>query len=628
MRTNRPEETNDAEKLRRPIFNTRLLVGSIVLAMIGAIAVFTAGAWAQEGTATTVQTSDKSHPQEWKPLVPVAATLVVDDDNVQCPAATFSTIQAAVTAASSGDTIQVCAGTYNENVSITKSLTLLGAQSGVDARGRSAAESIVTPAAPGTATFTIAFSGLITVDGFSFVGGSAGVQGCIYTNVGPNNNMQIVNNRFSGYSTQAIWLNRGGTDMTIDKNVMDGSNIASGSQAIFFNGPQDYSGLYFTNNQVINNTNRAGIFVDGTNNIKESATRAPLIDGNLFDKNNVGMNLGRASFGSAGAPVLGAYAGTISNNIFSNNAFDGIQGGLQHVLVTRNKFTSNGRNGIGLSCVTSCAAGRGAHDTDITCNEFSGNGFLNSGAALALSSTQTAGTIATNKINTNNITGNNVGLTYAGSEVIDAKNDWWGSATGPTIASNPGGTGDTIVNASNSVVYSPFLTAPSACVPPCATSANNVALPINGGSATASSEITPNFPASGVINGEHDGNDWGSGGGWADSTFAAFPDNVDVAFSSAQTLGEIDVYTLKDGPNDASTVNDATIFTQYGITDFEVQTSNSGAGGPFVTVPGGNVTGNNNVKRKFSFAAPITATNVRVLVHASADGAAPRRRAG
>ena len=209
----------------------------------------------------------------------------------------------------------------------------------MDARGRSAAESIVTPAAPGTATFTIAFSGLITVDGFSFVGGSAGVQGCIYTNVGPNNNMQIVNNRFSGYSTQAIWLNRGGTDMTIDKNVMDGSNIASGSQAIFFNGPQDYSGLYFTNNQVINNTNRAGIFVDGTNNTKESATRAPLIDGNLFDKNNVGMNLGRASFGSAGAPVLGAYAGTISNNIFSNNAFDGIQGGLQHVLVTRNKFT-------------------------------------------------------------------------------------------------------------------------------------------------------------------------------------------------------------------------------------------------------------------------------------------------
>ena len=46
--------------------------------------------------------------------------LVVDDDKAQCKKADFTTIQAAVTAASSGATVLVCAGTYHESVTITK----------------------------------------------------------------------------------------------------------------------------------------------------------------------------------------------------------------------------------------------------------------------------------------------------------------------------------------------------------------------------------------------------------------------------------------------------------------------------------------------------------------------------
>jgi parallel beta-helix repeat protein len=46
--------------------------------------------------------------------------LVVDDDKAQCKKAGFTTIQAAVTAASARTTILVCAGTYEESVTITK----------------------------------------------------------------------------------------------------------------------------------------------------------------------------------------------------------------------------------------------------------------------------------------------------------------------------------------------------------------------------------------------------------------------------------------------------------------------------------------------------------------------------
>ncbi|MFD8999754.1 nitrous oxide reductase family maturation protein NosD [Streptomyces sp. NPDC059582] len=55
------------------------------------------------------------------------AVLVVDDNGAQCPGAAFTTIQAAITAASPGDVIRVCAGTYNEVVTVNKAnLQLIG----------------------------------------------------------------------------------------------------------------------------------------------------------------------------------------------------------------------------------------------------------------------------------------------------------------------------------------------------------------------------------------------------------------------------------------------------------------------------------------------------------------------
>ena len=54
------------------------------------------------------------------PAVPsqAQAVLTVDDDGVQCPTATFSSIQDAVDAAAPGDEIRVCPGEYNETVNV------------------------------------------------------------------------------------------------------------------------------------------------------------------------------------------------------------------------------------------------------------------------------------------------------------------------------------------------------------------------------------------------------------------------------------------------------------------------------------------------------------------------------
>ena len=63
----------------------------------------------------------------------------------------------------------------------------------------------------------------------------------------------------------------------------------------------------------------------------------------------------------------------------------------------------------------------------------------------------------------------------------------------------------------------------------------NVALAANGGTAVASSTDGSGFPASGVINGDRRGLNWGAGGGWQDGTAGVWPDWLEVQFNGPTT---------------------------------------------------------------------------------------------
>ena len=114
-----------------------------------------------------------------------------------CSDAGYTTINAAVLAAVPGDTIRVCAGTYAENIVLNESLTLLGAQAGVNACGRVASESIVTPAVAAVMTVELDSGSAGTIiDGFSFVGGTR----AIVSDTGPIDGLQLLNNRIRQFT--------------------------------------------------------------------------------------------------------------------------------------------------------------------------------------------------------------------------------------------------------------------------------------------------------------------------------------------------------------------------------------------------------------------------------------------
>jgi hypothetical protein len=387
------------------------------------------------------------------PIVLVDGADTTPDTGGQCgdPANPCNTIQAGINHANPGDTVQVEAGTYSENLNLAKNLNLRGEQAGVDACGRSASESIVTGA--GILLELDTGSANSTIDGFTFSGGTRG----ILSDTGPIDNLRILNNRIRGFSGNGVFLDDNGINITADQNEVDGT--AAGSGALVHLDQDNFDGFHFTNNCVANGASATGFFVDGTRNVDNGTvgSRVPLFSGNLIDNNQTGTNLGRFAWGTG--PIMG--------NTFSDSGFDGLQGGPRDSTISRNTFDRNGRNGLaltGFSGSTSTDPNRGAINNDVVDNCFARNGFTQAGAGISFNRFQFPGTISTNQANRNNITGNAMGARYTGTETIDATQNWWGAPDGP---GPPDGSGSGDGVDGPTIVFTPFLVAASPLTPAC-----------------------------------------------------------------------------------------------------------------------------------------------------------------
>jgi RHS repeat-associated protein len=137
----------------------------------------------------------------------------------------------------------------------------------------------------------------------------------------------------------------------------------------------------------------------------------------------------------------------------------------------------------------------------------------------------------------------------------------------------------------------------------------NVAAAAAGATATASSTLDAGRAASGAINGDRAGRNWGAGGGWHDSSPDAFPDWLEISFAGSRTVDEVSVFSIQNNFLSPAEPTEQMTFSQYGLTSFEVQWWD---GADWRTAA--SVAGNNLVWRKVSFTS-VTTAKIRVQVN-------------
>ncbi len=289
----------------------------------------------------------------------------------------FSSIQAAINAASSGDTIAASAGIYSEGVTVGKELTLEGAQQGVDARSRSGPESIITGVSGGP-DVTVTTDN-VTLDGFTLDGPSSPGTAAIVM-IGANTGETIENNvivdpgRAVSYTT---------SDTTFKQNLVDETSTTG-------DGIQENSGA------VSGVTIEDNAFTGGSNN-------------------------------NADITFIGTTANHNKNIVVTDNTSTAPSTFL--VLFNTDGATVTGNTVTG---ATGAAIYIGGGDSGVTVEH--DNLVATSGSpkyAVVVSNIFGDGPNTSAAVNFNALYGLSVGTNAYSGGKVDATDNWWGSKNGP-----------------------------------------------------------------------------------------------------------------------------------------------------------------------------------------------------
>lgn len=365
-----------------------------------------------------------------------------------------ATIQHAVDVAGPGDSIEVAAGTYNQRVRIEGKTDLTLNAAGVTLRP--------DPAVLGAADVA---------------------QG----------------SPCSGGLGRAVVFVRDSSGIVLNGLVVDGSASQPAPTE-----PNRLAGIFFRNSSgaingggVIhlrtepassNQVAGLGIIVQTDDSVLGPPPRVDITGVTVSDYQKSGIVFSGCDCAADGGPTGSVRFSTVTSEPSALVARNGIQVSfgagdlvLEENVVAGMRFTGNPSLGLGSAVILASSRGNRVIDNTLSNSNF---GISNIGDIFCA---PRAGENLGNEIRCNQILGHDIGMSIdnnthtirdnefsgntqfailtrayfpADQSDADAAFNWWGSPTGPTIASNPGGTGDPL---DDRVIFVPFLTTPPVC---------------------------------------------------------------------------------------------------------------------------------------------------------------------
>ncbi len=307
-------------------------------------------------------------------------TLINPKDGDTC----YTTIQAAIDAAISGDDVLVSEGTYTQSLSINKRINLIGAGSSV---------TTIKPNIVGGAVITVnAVTGPMTIEGFTIDALNYTNESGIYIQ-NSSSNITVKNNDIINFTENGVHISNGDNNSILDNTIT--STYDSNA------------GVYVDNNSSANliDSNTITFPTSGSKNLYNI-----YFAGSFSGNNTISYNIldgGKRSFQQDGG-VTGTT--TFSNNTINTPSFAGVylNGGSANII--GNSFMNSVRP-IEFS---------GVNNVTILDNAIDGSTYH------GIKIWSYSGDIIINNNSFENIGSNALDNEVTGGKIVDARYNWWG----------------------------------------------------------------------------------------------------------------------------------------------------------------------------------------------------------
>jgi hypothetical protein len=321
-----------------------------------------------------------------------------------------------------GNTIVVSAGTYNENVTVSKALSLRGANYGVSCSGSRGSESVVNGTAGSGSTTIKVNSDNVTIDGFSITNhaGSLGISESGRSNLDFEHNriFDIGNSATGQASSWGIDIEAGITQNS--SNIVASNNCINNIRGGANAGLSGAAGK-------TNNGSGGGVLVGSSGDTK--SVTGVVVSSNIIDHitaSTVAFNDGGKGAYGVQFNVRGSSTGMVASSSVINNEINTLEGLWAHGVGLEGR-TPNAQ--VTNNLINGLVDHKGNTDAD----------------GVRLEDNDAAGSVM---VNNNSFTNMKFGISNTMSTTVNGTCNWYGSADAPTVTSMIEG----------HVTYIPYLT--------------------------------------------------------------------------------------------------------------------------------------------------------------------------